>query len=52
VAITRAKRLVYLTYPIQYFERGMGPSFGRPSRFVADLPGTLLKPMALVEEGF
>jgi DNA helicase-2/ATP-dependent DNA helicase PcrA len=50
VAITRAKRLLYVSYPIQYFERGSGPAFGRPSRFVADLPDALLKPMALVEE--
>ncbi len=52
VAITRAKRLLYVSYPIQYFERGSGPAFGRPSRFVADLPERLLRPMALVEEGF
>ena len=52
VAITRAKRLLYLSYPIQYFERGSGPAFGRPSRFVEDLPDSLLKPMALVEEVF
>jgi DNA helicase II / ATP-dependent DNA helicase PcrA len=50
VAITRAKRLAYVSYPIQYFERGMGPALGRPSRFVAGLPGAVLKPMALVEE--
>jgi DNA helicase-2/ATP-dependent DNA helicase PcrA len=52
VAITRAKRLLYLCYPIQYFERGVGPAFGRPSRLVADVPEELLKPMALVEEVF
>jgi DNA helicase-2/ATP-dependent DNA helicase PcrA len=52
VAITRAKRLLYLCYPIQYFERGVGPAFGRPSRLVADVPQELLKPMALVEEVF
>ncbi|HSD09341.1 MAG TPA: 3'-5' exonuclease, partial [Candidatus Binatia bacterium] len=52
VAITRAKRLLYVSYPIQYFERGSGPAFGRPSRFVGDLPHSLLKPMALVEEAF
>lgn len=52
VAITRAKRLLYISYPIQYFERGSGPAFGRPSRFVEDLPDSLLKPMALVEEVF
>jgi DNA helicase-2/ATP-dependent DNA helicase PcrA len=52
VAVTRAKRLLYVSYPIQFFERGSGPAFGRPSRFVADLPEALLRPMALVEEAF
>jgi DNA helicase II / ATP-dependent DNA helicase PcrA len=52
VAITRAKRLLYLCYPIQYYERGVGPAFGRPSRLVAGIPDALLKPMALVEEVF
>ena len=52
VAITRAKRLLYLCYPVQYFERGVGPAFGRPSRLVADVSEELLKPMALVEEVF
>ena len=52
VAITRAKRLLYVCYPIQFFERGSGLAFGRPSRFVADVPEPLLRPMALIEEGF
>jgi DNA helicase-2/ATP-dependent DNA helicase PcrA len=52
VAITRAKRNLYLSYPMQYFERGSGPAFGRPSRFIADVPKKLLRPMMLVEEAF
>ncbi|MGH7898140.1 MAG: 3'-5' exonuclease, partial [Candidatus Binatia bacterium] len=52
VAITRAKRLLYLSYPIQYYERGLGPSLGRPSRFVADLPEEVLRQVAIVEEAF
>ena len=52
VAITRAKRLLYLSYPIQYYDRSTGPAFGRASRFVANVPEPLLKPMALVEEAF
>ena len=50
VAVTRAKRRLYLTYPVQYFERGGGPVFGQPSRFVQGIPPRILKPMALVEE--
>jgi len=52
VAVTRAKRLLYLSYPIQFYDRSMGPSFGRPSRFVSDVDPSLLRSMALVEEAF
>ena len=52
VAVTRAKRNLYLSYPMQYFERGSGPAFGRPSRFIADVSEKLLRPMMLVEEAF
>jgi DNA helicase-2/ATP-dependent DNA helicase PcrA len=52
VAITRAKRFLYLSYPISFYERGIGPSLGRPSRFVADLPRDILRPVAVVEEAF
>jgi ATP-dependent DNA helicase UvrD/PcrA len=50
VAVTRAKRLLYLSYPIQYYDRVSGFMAGRPSRFVADVKRELLHPMALVEE--
>jgi DNA helicase-2/ATP-dependent DNA helicase PcrA len=52
VAVTRAKRLLYLSYPIQYYDRASGFMPGRPSRFVADVKPELLRPMALVEEAF
>jgi DNA helicase-2/ATP-dependent DNA helicase PcrA len=52
VAITRAKRLLYLSYPLQFYDRAQGPMLGRPSRFVADVPESVLRPMALVEEPF
>jgi DNA helicase-2/ATP-dependent DNA helicase PcrA len=50
VAITRAKDLLYLTYPIEMYDRGVGVVLGRPSRFVADLHESVLEPIALVEE--
>jgi DNA helicase-2/ATP-dependent DNA helicase PcrA len=50
VAITRAKDLLYLTYPIEIYDRGVGVIFGKPSRFVADLDESLLEPIALVDE--
>ena len=49
VAATRAKELLYITYPITIFDRALGPVFGRPSRFVDGIPPTLLRPMTLVE---
>ncbi len=50
VAVTRAKDLLYLTYPIEIYDRGVGVILGKPSRFVADLDETLLEPIALVDE--
>ncbi len=52
VAITRAKERLYISYPIQYYERGGGPVLGRPSRFIENLPESVLQPMAIVEEPF
>jgi DNA helicase-2/ATP-dependent DNA helicase PcrA len=50
VAVTRAKRRLYVSYPVQFFERGGGPMFGRPSRFVEGIPPAILSPVAIVEE--
>jgi DNA helicase-2/ATP-dependent DNA helicase PcrA len=50
VAITRAKDLVYLTYPIEIYDRGVGVILGKPSRFIADIDQSLLEPIALVDE--
>ena len=50
VAVTRAKDLLYLTYPIEIYDRGVGVILGKPSRFVADLDEALLEPIALIEE--
>ncbi len=50
VAITRAKDLLYLTYPIEIYDRGVGVILGKPSRFIADLEESLLEPIALVDE--
>jgi DNA helicase-2/ATP-dependent DNA helicase PcrA len=50
VAVTRAKRRLYLTYPAQYYERTVGTVLGRPSRFVEGVPPGILKPMVVVAE--
>jgi DNA helicase-2/ATP-dependent DNA helicase PcrA len=50
VAMTRAKDLLYVTYPIEMHERGMGIVLGKPSRFLEDLGEDVLEPIALVDE--
>ena len=50
VATTRAKEQLYLTYPINIFDRGLGIIMGRPSRFIEDLPPEQLRPVTLIEE--
>jgi DNA helicase II / ATP-dependent DNA helicase PcrA len=49
VASTRARDELYLTYPIQMFDRALGFVIGRPSRFLEDLDSNLL-PSAMLEE--
>jgi DNA helicase-2/ATP-dependent DNA helicase PcrA len=50
VAVTRAKEHLYLTYPIDIYDRSTGMVLGKPSRFVDGLPETLLPGLQVVEE--
>jgi DNA helicase-2/ATP-dependent DNA helicase PcrA len=50
VAVTRAKDRLYLTYPIEIYDRGLGLIMAKPSRFVEGLSDDLLEPIALVDE--
>jgi DNA helicase-2/ATP-dependent DNA helicase PcrA len=50
VAVTRAKDRLYLTYPVEMYDRGLGLVFAKPSRFVEGLGEDLLEPVALVDE--
>jgi DNA helicase-2/ATP-dependent DNA helicase PcrA len=50
VAVTRAKEHLYLTYPIDIYDRSTGMVLGKPSRFVDGLPETVLPGMQVVEE--
>jgi DNA helicase II / ATP-dependent DNA helicase PcrA len=49
VASTRARDELYLTYPIQMFDRALGFVMGRPSRFLEELDPSVL-PSAMLEE--
>jgi len=51
VAATRAKEELYITYPINIFDRSLGLVMGKPSRFIEAIPRELLRPVALVEQG-
>jgi DNA helicase-2/ATP-dependent DNA helicase PcrA len=51
VAVTRAKEHLYLSYPIDIYDRSSGMVLGQPSRFVEGLPPGLLGGLQVVEEG-
>ena len=50
VAATRAKHHLYIAYPINIYDRGLGMVLGKPSRFVDDLSPELLRKVTLVED--
>jgi DNA helicase-2/ATP-dependent DNA helicase PcrA len=42
VACTRAKEHLYITYPINVYDRESGMVLSKPSRFIANMPEHLL----------
>jgi len=50
VAVTRAKQNLYLSYPINMYDRASGMVLSKPSRFLDGIPPQLLRPMQLVEQ--
>jgi len=50
VATTRAKEQLYVSYPINIFDRGLGMVMGKPSRFIDGIGEDLLRPVILVEQ--
>lgn len=51
VAVTRAKQHLYLTYPINVYDKVTGAVLSKPSRFFDDVSPSLIQPLSLVEEG-
>ena len=49
VASTRARDELYISYPIYMFDRAMGYTMGRVSRFLEDVRGEIL-PTAMLQE--
>lgn len=51
VAVTRAKRLLYLTFPVQVYDKITGTILSKPSRFLGDVDASLVDPLSVVEDG-
>ncbi len=51
VAVTRAKRNLFISYPTSIFSKQNGYTFTSPSRFIANLPDTLAEEW-MIEEDF
>jgi DNA helicase-2/ATP-dependent DNA helicase PcrA len=51
VAVTRAKRYLYLTYPINVFDKSSGMLLSKPTRFLDHVSPAMFEQLALVEEG-
>ena len=51
VAVTRAKRHLFLTYPINVFDKGSGMLLSKPTRFLDHVSPAMFEALALVEEG-
>ena len=51
VAVTRAKRHLYLTYPINVFDKSSGMLLSKPTRFLDHVSPAMFEQLALVEEG-
>lgn len=50
VACTRAKEFLYITYPINVYDRDSGLILSKPSRFIAGMPENLLDTWVIDEE--
>ncbi len=50
VAVTRAKKYLYLSYPINIYDKSTGLVLSKPSRFLDAVPSSMLDTWALIEE--
>ena len=51
VSVTRAKQLLYLTFPVQVYDKVTGSMLMKPSRFLDDVPASLVETWSVVEDG-
>ena len=50
VAVTRAKQCLYLTFPVQVYDKVTGSVLSKPSRFLDDVSASLVEPWNVVED--
>ncbi len=50
VAVTRAKHHLFLTYPINVYDKMTGSVLSKPSRFFDDVPSSFMETWNLIEE--
>lgn len=50
VAVTRAKENLFISYPINIFDKATGMVFSKPSRFLDGLSRKILEPVFLMED--
>ena len=50
VAVTRAEKNLFISYPVLQYRRHHGEVLSKPSRFVDNVPEHLLEPWSLVED--
>ena len=51
VAVTRAKQQLYLTFPINVYDKVTGSVLSKPSRFLDDVPADLVDAWSVIDEG-
>jgi len=50
VAVTRAKQHLYLTFPINVYDKVTGSVLSKPSRFLDEVPADLVEAWSVVDE--
>ena len=50
VAATRAKENLFISYPVNIYDRVSGKVFSKPSRFVREIPSEFFETWSLIEE--
>ncbi len=50
VACTRAKENLFITYPMKIFQRQLGVTFSKPSRFISNLQQDLFEEWIIEED--